>query len=199
MADSGGKEIKRNGEPGNPGYVLAMDKGDSKDGKEVAKKGSNLHSREDQSTEGESGGGAEEDKSGKSGGGGKKAAGSGKKGSGSGEFVTDEVEEVAPAPGTEDVEDLDEEVMAEDEAAGGGKEDEEALEAQLEAEDKAAEDGGAEGAADEEGVLKRKPLDAPTTRGEESKVAKMDGALPRLSACAGHAGGSVSLLSGDCC
>lgn len=45
-ADSGGKQINRNGEPGNPAYVLAMDKGDSKDGKEVAKKGSNLHSRE---------------------------------------------------------------------------------------------------------------------------------------------------------
>ena len=46
MANSSGKEIKRDGEPGNPAYVLAMDKGDSKDGKELAKKGDKLKSRE---------------------------------------------------------------------------------------------------------------------------------------------------------
>lgn len=72
-------------------------------------------------------------------------------------------------------------VMEEDEAAAGGKAEEEALEEQLEAEDAAAEGEEGAGAAEEEGVLKRKPLDAPTTRDEAAKVAKMGGAPWMLS------------------
>eukprot|EP01025_Chloroclados_australasicus_P000493 TRINITY_DN10248_c0_g1_i1.p2 TRINITY_DN10248_c0_g1~~TRINITY_DN10248_c0_g1_i1.p2 ORF type:complete len:215 (-),score=53.50 TRINITY_DN10248_c0_g1_i1:52-696(-) len=46
VVNSGGKPIKRKGDEENPAYVVAMDKGDAKDGKEVAKKGSELHTRE---------------------------------------------------------------------------------------------------------------------------------------------------------
>ena len=66
VADSGGTEITRKGEEGNPAYVLAMDKGDSKDGKEVAKKGDKLHSREEGGEE-KAGGGEEDEASGKGG------------------------------------------------------------------------------------------------------------------------------------
>eukprot|EP00892_Ulva_mutabilis_P009158 jgi/Ulvmu1/6614/UM003_0251.1 len=178
VAHSGGKDIKRNGEPGNPGYVLEMDKGDSKDGKEVAKKGSNLHSRE-------SGGDGEDgDKTQGSGDG---AAGAEKEGKESGEGGKNGAEggaeagevDAAHAAG-EDAKGVDEKAMAADEDAAGGKEEEEALEAALEKADAAAEEGGTEEPGEEEGVLKRKPLEAATTRGDTTKVAKMGGPASNL-------------------
>ena len=108
-ADSGGKTIKRNGEQDNPAYVLAMDKGDSKDGKEVAKKGSNLHSREDKSSGGDDPSSGKEGGSGSGGGGGEAGAGDG----GNGKFISDEVEDVAPAPqeAAEDMQKLEDKVI----------------------------------------------------------------------------------------
>lgn len=46
VANSSGKEIKRTGDSENPAYVIAMDKGDNKDGKELAKQGDKLKLRE---------------------------------------------------------------------------------------------------------------------------------------------------------
>lgn len=90
--------------------------------------------------------------------------------------MSDDVAEAAPAPANADgLMAGDEKVMEADELAAGGKEEEEALEAQLEAEDEAAEEGqeSAEAAGQ-----KRKPLEAPTTRGDASKAAKTGGACP---------------------
>lgn len=213
-ADSGGKQINRNGEPGNPAYVLAMDKGDSKDGKEVAKKGSNLHAREDNGgsdAEGNDGNG--DDKSGqpKNGNGDDKQGNDkGSNGGGGEPFISNDVAEAAPAPQNADgLMNLDEKVLEADEMAGGGKAEEEALEAQLEAGDDAAEATDAAAEADEgarddkpaeaattrldtamaeeeeeeeegEGGQKRKPLDAPVTRGDAAKVAKKGGPASNL-------------------
>lgn len=153
MADSGGKEIKRKGEEGNPAYVLAMDKGDAKDGKEVAKKGDKLHSREGGDA-GASGKGEEKEEE----------KGDGAEDEAAGKGAEDEAAGKGDSKG-DDAEDKSEEAKDDKEAEGEGKQD---VEVDVGEKRAPAEDG-----ADDKGEAKK-------AKTSPAKGAQSLRALPRV-------------------